>query len=340
LRILGLDSSCDETAAAVVSGEREVLSSVVSSQMELHAPYGGIVPEIAGREHVRVVTLVVEQALAEAGLGLGDIEGVAVTNRPGLIGSLLVGLSAAKAIAYARDLPIVGVNHIEAHIAATWLGPGDLLFPAVALVVSGGHTSLFHVEAPGRYALLGGTTDDAAGEAFDKVAAMLGLGYPGGPAVEEAARSGNARAYDLARPRIGDGTDDFSFSGLKTAVLYRCKGQNVKPLGGCLKPGIKVEDVAASFQAAVIDVLVKKTMAAARRERVRSVLAGGGVTANQALRDALTGACAREGLALRLPGPGLSTDNAAMVAAAGHARLAAGECDPLDLDASPRMKAI
>jgi len=319
-----------------VSSDRDVLSSVVSSQMDLHAPFGGIVPEIAGREHVRVVTLVAEQALAEAGLTLEDVEAVAVTHRPGLIGSLLVGLSAAKAVAFARGLPLVGVNHVAAHIAATFLGPGELRFPAVALVVSGGHTSLYRVEGVGSIDRLGATIDDAAGEAFDKVANMLGLPYPGGPSVEESAKQGNPKAYRFPRSKLRDGTDDFSFSGLKTAVLYAVKGQGVKPTAGELKPGIHVPDVSASFQAAVVDVLVGKTLIAARREGARSVLAGGGVTANTALRNALTEACEKEGLDLRLPGPGLSTDNAAMVAAAGHAQLVAGERAGLDLDASPR----
>jgi N6-L-threonylcarbamoyladenine synthase len=338
LRVLGFDTSCDETAAAVVDGGRTVLSSVVSSRLDLHAPYGGIVPEIAGREHVRVITVVLERALEEAGTDLGEIDAVAVTNRPGLIGSLLVGLSAAKAVALARDLPFLGVNHIEAHIASTWLSPGDVLLPAVALVVSGGHTSLFRVEGPGDLVLLGGTIDDAAGEAFDKVAAMLELGYPGGPAVEQAARQGDPKAIRFPRSMLGDGTDDFSFSGLKTSVLYRCMGQNVKASRANLKPGIRVEDVAASFQQAVVDVLIGKTLVAARREGARSVLAGGGVTANRALREALERACAKEGLDLRLPGPGLSTDNAAMVAAAAHPRLVAGERDDLDLDAHARMR--
>jgi len=335
--VLGIESSCDETAASVVDGGRVVRSSVVASQDELHAPYGGIVPEVAGREHVRVISAIIREAIARAGIDLPQIDAVAVTNRPGLIGSLLVGVAAAKALAFAIDRPLIGVDHVEAHIVSTLLGDEPLpAFPAVALIVSGGHTNLFRVDTPGLVQPLGATVDDAAGEAFDKVAKILGLGYPGGPEVERRARDGNPAAYDLPRARMGDGTDDFSFSGLKTAVLYRAKGQNKKSSEAPLRDDVRVEDMAASFQAAVLDVLVSKTMDAARREGVKSVLAGGGVTANGALRAALSKACDAAGLDLRLPGPGLATDNAAMIAAAGHYRLEAGETDGLDLEASPR----
>ena len=335
--VLGVESSCDETAAAVVEDGRRILANVVASQDDLHAAFGGIVPEIAGREHVRVITTVMREARRKAGVDLGAIDAVAVTNRPGLIGSLLVGVAAAKALAFALDRPLVGVDHVEAHVVSTLMGDAPPpAFPAVALVVSGGHTNLFRVRTPGRVEPLGATVDDAAGEAFDKVAKILGLGYPGGPLVERLARDGDPAAYDLPRARLGDGTDDFSFSGLKTAVLYRAKGQNQRASDAPLRPGVSAADMAASFQAAVIDVLVGKTMDAARRDGARSVLAGGGVTANSVLRAALTAACEGARLDLRLPGPGLATDNAAMIAAAGHYRRLAGERDGLDLEASPR----
>jgi N6-L-threonylcarbamoyladenine synthase len=329
--VLGIESSCDETAAAVLEDGRRLRSSVVASQVEVHAPYGGIVPELASRRHLEVITPVVDRALRDAGVGLDDLAGLAVTVGPGLVGSLLVGVSAAKAIAYTRKLPCVGVNHLEGHIAAAGLEHADLAPPFVALVVSGGHTHLYHVPAPCEYRLLGRTRDDAAGEAFDKVAKLLGLGFPGGPAIERAAREGDPAAIAFPRASLDDRSLDFSFSGLKTAVVHHRRG-----LGGALAPG-QVADVCASFQQAVVDVLTARLMRAAREAGVEQVVVAGGVACNGALRAALASEAEAEGLCLRIPSPALCTDNAAMIAAAGSVRLARGERAALDLNAAPSL---
>ncbi len=336
--VLGIDSSCDETTAALVRDGTECLSSVVATQTELHRRFGGVVPEIACRAHVENYPWAIAEALSRAGVTLDDVDGVAVTNRPGLVNALLVGVAAAKAIAFARDLPLVGVDHIAAHIHASFLAPGGApAFPCVALVVSGGHTSLYHLPSPTEQRLLGATLDDAAGEAFDKVARLLGLPYPGGPSIESAARGGDPTALNLPRSRPkGDGFD-FSFSGLKTAVLYRAFGQDMKPGDAPGRtPVVPVADVAASFQKAVVDVLVKRTLQAAKHTGVREVVIGGGVAANTQLRERLATKGAAAGYRVVIPPRELCTDNAAMVAVSGWFRLAAGERDGLDLDCHPR----
>jgi N6-L-threonylcarbamoyladenine synthase len=333
---LAIDTSCDETAAAVVRDGRIMLSNVVASQVPLHRRFGGVVPEIACRAHTENITRVVERALSDAGAGFPDLSGVAVTNRPGLIGALLVGVSAAKAVALAHDLPLVGVDHVQAHIFSAVLAGGELPLPAVSLVVSGGHTSLFLVRGVGDTTELGRTTDDAAGEAFDKAAAVLDLGYPGGPAIEAAARSGDPTAVPFKRPYLSPESLDFSFSGIKTAILYHARGQDCRKGSGGLRPGVNVADAAASFQEAVVDVLVRKTMLAAEREGVRHVALGGGVAANGRLRERMAADADERGLDLICPPRELCTDNAAMVGVVGGRRLAAGERDDLSLDAHSR----
>ncbi|HED66430.1 MAG TPA: tRNA (adenosine(37)-N6)-threonylcarbamoyltransferase complex transferase subunit TsaD [Planctomycetes bacterium] len=333
--ILGIESSCDETAAAVVRSGREILSSVVHSQIPLHAPFGGVVPEVAGRSHLEEILPVIGRALDEAGLGLGDIEGIAVTNRPGLIGSLLVGLSTAKGIAFARGLPLVGVHHIEAHAyAATMEQPVD--FPALVLVVSGGHTALYRMDSPLSLSPVAQTLDDAAGEAFDKVAGMLGLGYPGGPAISELALEGRRDAIRFPRYRSRDGSPGFSFSGLKTAVLYHLRGQDALRPTPPPEEIERPEDVAASFEEAAVDTLVHQSLLAAEREGLETVLVAGGVACNRRLRERMDEEAGRRGLDVHFPSPAYCTDNAAMIAGLGWHRLAAGERDGLDLDAYAR----
>jgi N6-L-threonylcarbamoyladenine synthase len=328
--VLGIESSCDETAAAVLVDGRRVLSSVVASQDAVHAPYGGVVPELASRRHLEVIVPVIERALGEAGVPLASLDGIAVTCGPGLVGSLLVGCSAAKALAWARGLPLVGVNHLEGHIFAAVLTDDPPEHPFLALVVSGGHTALYHAPAPLRYTLVGQTRDDAAGEAFDKVAKLLGLGFPGGPAIERVARGGDPRAVPFTMAHMTDQAPDFSFSGIKTAVSFYAKRQ------APLSP-VQVADVAASFQATVCAMLVGKTVRAALQLGVRRVVLTGGVAANGALRAALAAAAAAHGLTLHIPPPRLCTDNAAMIAAAGSARLQAGERAGLALNALPDL---
>ena len=328
--VLGIESSCDETAAAVLAAGRRVLSSVVASQDDVHAPYGGVVPELASRRHIEVVVPVVERALADAGVRLADLDGIAVTHGPGLVGSLLVGCSMAKALAWVLRLPLVGVNHLEGHIFAAFLADDPPEYPFVALVVSGGHTALYHAPAPLRYALVGQTRDDAAGEAFDKVAKLLGLGFPGGPVVQRIAERGDPAALPLPLARMSDGGADFSFSGIKTAVSLHVKRH------GPLAPG-EVADVAASFQAAVVRALVRPTVRAALRLGVPRIVLTGGVAANGPLRAALAAEAASHGLRLHIPPPRLCTDNAAMITAAGAARLAAGERADMTLNAVPDL---
>jgi N6-L-threonylcarbamoyladenine synthase len=335
--VLGIDTSCDETAASVVRDGRTALSNVVASQVALHERFGGVVPEIACRAHTENITRVIERALADAGVTFSGIDGVAVTNRPGLIGALLVGVNAAKAVALSCGRPVVGVNHVEAHVFASVLESGEPAPPFVALVVSGGHTTLFLVHGPGRLEELGRTVDDAAGEAFDKAAAALGLGYPGGPIIDRLAADGDPRAVAFRRPWLAPGSLDFSFSGLKTAVLYHARGQDARGRGAGLRAGIDVRDVAASFQETVVDVLVGKTLLAAERTGVRRIVLGGGVAANSRLRARFIEAAGEAGLSLTLPPRALCTDNAAMVAVVGDRRLAAGEDDGLTLDAHSRM---
>jgi N6-L-threonylcarbamoyladenine synthase len=328
--VLGIETSCDETAAAVVDGGRKVLSSIVASQDDVHAPYGGVVPELASRRHLEVLVPVVRRALETAGMALDDVDGIAVTYGPGLVGSLLIGCSAAKAIAYARRRPLVGVNHLEGHIYAAFLEGEPPVHPFLALVVSGGHTALYLAREPRRYERIGQTRDDAAGEAFDKVAKLLGLGFPGGPAVERVARDGDPRAIAFPTAHMSDGAPDFSFSGIKTAVSLHVR--RAGPLGPA-----QVADVAASFQATAVKMLVRKTTKAALRFGARRVVLTGGVAANTALRVALEGECREHGWVLHVPSRRLCTDNAAMIAAAGHDRLEAGERAPLSLNAVPDL---
>ncbi len=324
--ILGIETSCDETAAAIVVGGTTVRSSVVSSQVDLHARYGGVVPEIAGRAHVELLTPVVAEALVEAGIDHGDIEAVAATYGPGLVGSLLVGVSAAKALALVWGVPFVGVNHLEAHLHAARLDDPTLEYPVVVLLVSGGHTMLVHMRGEGDYTVLGGTIDDAAGEAFDKVARYLGLGYPGGPAIDAISGEGDPKA--IAFPRaLPDQPYDFSFSGLKTAVVNHVRKN----------PEVSTPDVAASFQEAVVDVLLTKARRAAADVGAKGICLGGGVAANSLLREQLLDVCAEDGLAGYLPSRANCTDNAAMVAAAGWYRLRADGPSPLDLGADPGL---
>ena len=329
---LGIETSCDETAAAVLK-DRTLLSNIVSSQVKIHEKYGGVVPELASREHLRNLMPVVREALAAASVRLEDIGLIAVTSAPGLIGALLVGVSAAKAIAYARNIPFIGVHHGEAHILAAHLEYPDLEYPYVALLVSGGHTALYHVREFGSYRLLGQTRDDAAGEAFDKVAKLLDLGYPGGPLIDRLARDGDAGAVKF--PRSRQEGFDFSFSGLKTAVrnhiaLFRSKDKG-------LDPAMNAHDVAASFQAAVVDVLVEKTVLAATEAGVKRIVVSGGVAANSELRTRMKEAAEQKGVRLHLPGMGLCIDNAARVALTGYLHYQRGERSSLDLNPRASM---
>jgi N6-L-threonylcarbamoyladenine synthase len=325
--VLGIETSCDETAAAVVRAGRDMISSTVATQAERHAPYGGVVPEIASRAHVELVNEVIERALIEAGIELSEVDAVAACHGPGLAGALLVGVSAAKALALVTGRPYVGVNHHEGHMYAALLDDPTLEPPFLTLVASGGHTLLVAMRGHGRYETLGQTVDDAAGEAFDKVARFLGLGYPGGPAIDALATRGNPRAVAFPRPMLDDG-DDFSFSGLKTSVVTYCRRH----------PDFDVADIAASFQEAVIDVLVTKLLRAARRSEVDTVVIGGGVAANSALRLRVVEEGERAGLRVVVPSMGLCTDNAAMIAACGFFRLATDGPTPLDSGIQPGLR--
>jgi N6-L-threonylcarbamoyladenine synthase len=325
--LLGIETSCDETAAAVVRDGTVVLSSVVSSQVDLHARFGGVVPEVASRAHVELLTPVVAEALVEAGLDGPDVDAVACTVGPGLVGSLLVGISAAKALALVWDVPFVGVNHLEAHVYAAFLEEPDLPLPLLVLLVSGAHTMLVEFSDHGRYRVLGGTVDDAAGEAFDKVGRFLGLGYPGGPAIDREAMQGDPAAIAFPRPMLDSGLD-FSFSGLKTAVVNHVRAH----------PEVSTPDVAASFQAAVVDVLVAKAQRAAKEVGATGLCLAGGVAANSLLRERWLDTCTEDGLHCFLPSRSMCTDNAAMVAAAGWWRLQADGPTSLDVGADPNLK--
>jgi len=326
MRVLGIESSCDETSAAVLEARWSLRSNVVASQADLHAPYGGVVPEIASRRHVELVTLVIQEALDQAGVTLDDIEGVAVTNRPGLIGSLLVGVAAAKGFALARSLPLVGVHHLEGHIFSNFLAEGGPELPAVALVVSGGHTELYYVRGLHDYLILGRRRDDAAGEAFDKGARVLGFGNGGGAALDRAARDGDPKAVPFPRSRT-DNPLDFSFSGVKTALVRFAKENAAQ---------VPVADVAASYQAAIVDVLVEHAIQAAVRTGVKRVLVGGGVAANSELQRRLRAEGEARGLAVSFPPLSLCTDNAGMIAAVGHSLLDRGVRSGLDLETFAR----
>lgn len=330
--ILAIETSCDETAAAVVKNGREVLSNVIYSQIDLHTLYGGVVPEIASRKHIEKINQVMEQALKEAGRELADLDAVAVTYGPGLVGPLLVGVSAAKAVSFASRLPLIGVHHIEGHISANYIEHQELEPPFVCLVASGGHSHLVVVKDYGKYEVLGRTRDDAAGEAFDKVARAIGLGYPGGPKIDKVAKEGNPDAIAFPRAKVGDSDYDFSFSGLKSAVLNYLNSCEMKGESICRA------DVAASFQKAVVDVLVEHSMAAVERCGLRKFAIAGGVASNSALRQALEEACAERGIAFYRPSPLLCTDNAAMIGAAAYYEYVQGVRHGLDLNAVPGLK--
>ena len=334
MRVLGIETSCDDTAAAVVEHgpEGPVLRSNVVAAQEIHGEFGGVVPELASRAHLELLPRTVERALAEAGLGFADVDGIAVTRAPGLLGALLVGVSYAKALAFALDRPFVGVNHIEAHLLAPLLEGAVLEMPAVGAVVSGGHSEIFVVHAIGRYSIVGTTRDDAIGEAFDKVAKLLGLGFPGGPAVDRLARSGDATRYPLPRGMAGSGDFDLSYSGLKAAVR-RLVERTPEP-----REETFVADVCASFQAVAVDALLAKLEAAARAHGARCLLVGGGVACNSRLRDGLEAMGARLGIPAFRPSPPLCADNAAMIALVGGLRLLRGERDGLDLEPVPGLE--
>lgn len=338
-RILGIESSCDETAAAVVEDRTRVLSNVVASQIDVHREYGGVVPELAARHHVEAIELVIRRALDESGGGLDRIDAVAVTRGPGLIGSLLVGLSAAKAIAWQRELPLFALNHLEGHVRSAFLEHPEIEFPAIALIVSGGHTSLYLCPEEGVYRMLARTRDDAAGEAFDKVAKLLGLGYPGGPVIERLAEGADEHAVVFPRAQMKDGSIDFSFSGLKTAVRLKVQGEGLQQSGAGGAPVVgRVRDLVASFQKAVVDVLVKRTLQACRRESVRTVLVTGGVACNGRLRRGFARVAEREGLRLFVPSPVYTTDNAAMIAAAGFVHYDRGDVSPWTVSADAGLR--
>lgn len=330
--ILGIESSCDETAAAVIKNGRTVLSNVISSQIDLHKLYGGVVPEIASRKHIEKINQVIETALEEAEVTLEDIDAIAVTYGPGLVGALLVGVAEAKAISYAANKPLVGVHHIEGHVSANYIEHPDLEPPFLCLIVSGGHTHLVMVNDYGKYEIIGRTRDDAAGEAFDKVARAIGLGYPGGPKIDKLSKEGNPHAITFPQGHIADAPYDFSFSGVKSAVLNhinscKMKGEEINPT-----------DIAASFQESVVDVLAKRTVLAAKHLGVNKIALAGGVASNQGLRAKMDEVCTRNNFSLYYPSPIFCTDNAAMIGVAGYYEFINGTRHGLDLNAVPNLK--
>ena len=328
MNILGVDTSCDETAAAVVVKGREIRSNIIASQIDLHDKYGGIVPELASRKHVESINYILDQAMSQSGMLFEDLSAIAVTNRPGLIGALLVGVAAAKSVAYAYDLPLLGINHIEGHIYANFMAHEDLSFPHICLTVSGGHTLLVQVQSGWKYEILGGTLDDAAGEAYDKVAQYLGLGFPGGRVIDDLAKTGNPAGIDFPRPMLDSGDYKFSFSGIKTAVRYFVDKARAA------KTPFHIEDVAASFQAAVVDVLVQKTIRAAKEKGAQAITLTGGVAANSQLRDSMDRAAKELGVKMFYPPIALCTDNAAMIAGIAYHKYKRGIRDGLNLNAS------
>ncbi len=355
---LGIESSCDETATSIVKNGRKILANIVLSQVDLHKVYGGIVPEIACRAHIESILPVIDQCLRraslparrlggsarQAGVQLKQLDAIAISHTPGLVGALLVGLSSAKALSFILHKPLIGINHIEAHLYAVHFDYPKILYPAIGLVASGGHTSLYLAKGPAKYQRLGGTIDDAAGEAFDKVAHILGLSYPGGPSIEKKARRGNAQSIRFPRSYLpaqhSGGSEhlyDFSFSGIKTAVLYYAKGQNASKRSP-LKKNISIPDVAAGFQEAVVDTLVEKIMSAVRKKKVKSIIIGGGVTGNQRLRTKLRQRIKNSGLKLYLPRRSLCTDNAAMIAGLAYEQWKARRFDSLLLDVQPTLR--
>ncbi|MDI1242908.1 MAG: tRNA (adenosine(37)-N6)-threonylcarbamoyltransferase complex transferase subunit TsaD [bacterium] len=336
--ILGIESSCDETAASVVRDGHEILSSIISSQIDSHRPFGGVVPELASREHLEKIEFVIERALTDAAVKLEDIGGIAVTQGPGLIGSLLVGVCYAKSLAFARDIPLVGVNHIEGHVYSVVFENPPIQYPAMALIVSGGHTNLFWIPEEGQYKVVSRTRDDAAGEAFDKVAKMLGLGYPGGPIIENLAAQGDPRAVKFTKAKISDGRPDFSFSGLKTAVSRYVRENEIVPMRNGDKPSKVIADLAASFQQAVVAALVGTMEKQAAELQPKTLIVAGGVACNQSLRQHATRAAERLGVPVYFPSKHLSTDNAAMIAAAGAHRLKFGEAAAANISADITMR--
>ncbi len=332
VKILAIESSCDETAAAVVVNGREVLSNVISSQIDLHTLYGGVVPEIASRKHIENINFVIEKALSDAGCTLDDIDAIGVTYGPGLVGALLVGVAEAKAIAFAKDIPLVGVNHIEGHVCANYVEDKTLKPPFLCLIVSGGHTHLVMVEDYCQYKILGKSRDDAAGEAFDKVARAIGLGYPGGPKIDKAAKEGDAFAYDFPKAKIADNPFDFSFSGVKSAVLNEL---NAKKMKG---EEIVTEDVAASFQKSVVETLVERAILAVDETGVKKIALAGGVASNTALRNLFKEECEKRGLDFYYPSPELCTDNAVMIGSAAYFEYINGTRHGWDLNAIPNLK--
>jgi N6-L-threonylcarbamoyladenine synthase len=328
--ILGIETSCDDTCASVVASGNVVLSNIVSSQNKIHEKYGGVVPEVASRRHIEMIDIVIREALEQAGTGLEDIDAVSVTNRPGLIGSLLVGAGAAKAISYARNIPLIAVNHLEAHLYSNLLeGPG-VSGGFLGLIVSGGHSSLYLVDEKWHISQVGHTVDDAAGEAYDKIARYLGLGYPGGPVIDRLAAEGDEEIIDLPRPMIDSGDFNFSFSGLKTALIYRTKKDR------SLMSGKNLNDLAAGFQKAIVDVLIYKTISAAGKYGVQRIFISGGVAANSRLRKAFLDEGKKNGLQVHIPPLYLCMDNAAMVACLGYHRFKRGLIDGLDIDVYSR----
>ena len=330
--ILAIESSCDETSAAVVVKGREVLSNVIASQISTHEKYGGVVPEVASRMHIEAVSGVVEEALLEANITLDKIDAIGVTYGPGLVGALLVGLQFAKGLAFSSKKPLVGVNHIEGHICANYIQHKDLKPPFVSLVVSGGHTFIVHVKDYGKYEVIGQTRDDAAGEAYDKVARALGLGYPGGPKIDKLAKEGNPKAIVFPKANFHEETLDFSFSGVKSAVLNylnKCKMQNIE---------VNKADVAASFQQAVVDVLKDNVLLTCKKKNVKTIAIAGGVASNSTLRETLTNAASKRGIEVLFPAPILCTDNAAMIGSAAYFNFINGKISDLNLNAKPNLK--
>ena len=332
VKILAIESSCDETAAAVVVNGREVLSNVISSQIDLHTLYGGVVPEIASRKHIENINPVIEKALSDANCTLDDIDAIGVTYGPGLVGALLVGVAEAKAIAFAKDIPLIGVNHIEGHVCANYVEDKTLEPPFLCLIVSGGHTHLVMVEDYCQYKILGKSRDDAAGEAFDKVARAIGLGYPGGPKIDKAAKDGNPNAYDFPKAKIADNPFDFSFSGVKSAVLNELNARTMKG------EEIVTEDVAASFQKSVVETLVERAMLAVEETGVKKIALAGGVASNTALRKLFKEECEKRGLDFYYPSPELCTDNAVMIGSAAYFEYKNGTRHGWDLNAIPNLK--
>ena len=336
--VLGIETSCDETAAAVVKDGREILSSVISSQIDLHKAFGGVVPELASREHLEKIEPIVLRALSEARVSYEQIDAVAVTQGPGLVGSLLVGVCFAKALALGLDVPLIGINHIEGHVFSVIFENPEIKYPAVALIVSGGHTNLFFVPQPGQYKVVSRTRDDAAGEAFDKVAKMMGLEYPGGPVIERVARDGDPAKVRFTRPKISDGRPDFSFSGLKTAVARYLRENNIQPVADGEQPGQPIKDLAASFQAAVVGALTETAGRQAMELNARTLIVAGGVASNTALREASKAIGRDLDIQVYFPSRHLSTDNAAMIAAAGYFHLSRGDRSDLGITADVSMR--